>query len=203
MRLVPLLAQDPPVRPRGGRMLDLTLTRRWFLRASLLAGPALLALLDGAELMAGELPPGELSLYNTHTDERLEVCYRNPAGRYDGQALAALNRALRCHYTGDAIPMDLEAIEFLNLVDKALGRGHEIHIISGFRSPVYNRKLLRQGRGVVPHSLHLVGKAIDFRIPGVNLGTVRQTAVDLQLGGVGYYPTAAFVHIDSGRFRTW
>jgi uncharacterized protein YcbK (DUF882 family) len=184
-------------------MVDQLWTRRAFVRMSLVGAPAMLLLLDRGEPWGRELPAAELSLYNTHTDERLQVCYRDRARRYDRRALAALNHALRCHYTGAAIEMDLGAIEFLNLVDKTLGSGHEIHIISGFRSPEYNRTLLRQGRGVVRHSLHLVGKAIDFRIPGVDLRRVRRTAVDLGLGGVGYYPASGFVHIDSGRFRTW
>jgi uncharacterized protein YcbK (DUF882 family) len=184
-------------------MPDQTWTRRTFLRTWLIGAAALLAPLDRAELLARELPAGELSLYNTHTDERLDVCYRDRAGRYDRRGLEALDHVLRCHYSGESIRMDLAAIEFLNLVDKTLGRGHDIHIISGFRSPEYNRKLLRQGRGVASHSLHLRGKAIDFRISGVDLRRVRQTAVDLELGGVGFYPSSGFVHIDSGRLRTW
>jgi uncharacterized protein YcbK (DUF882 family) len=184
-------------------MLERSWTRRTFLRTAVMAAPVVFGLFDRAELAARELPAGELSLYNTHTDEHLEVCYRDPAGRYDRHALAALDQALRCHYTGTSIRMDLGAIEFLNLVDKTLGDRHEIHIISGFRSPEYNRRLLRQGRRVVPHSLHLVGKAIDFRIPGIDLGRIRQTAVNLKAGGVGYYSRSGFVHIDSGRFRTW
>lgn len=84
-----------------------------------------------------------------------------------------------------------------------MGADNELHIISGFRSPEYNQLLIRKGRGVIRHSLHLEGKAIDFRIPGVDLGTVRRVALSLERGGVGYYPRSGFVHLDSGAFRFW
>ena len=146
---------------------------------------------------------GRLSLFNTHTGERLSVaCPDGPEG-HDPKTVSALNRILRCHYTQQVAEMDLRVIGFLSAVDKSLGGGNEIHIVSGFRSPEYNEKLVRQGQGVARHSLHLQGKAIDVRIPGIGLPTVRETALRLQEGGVGYYPGSGFVHIDSGRFRAW
>jgi uncharacterized protein YcbK (DUF882 family) len=146
---------------------------------------------------------GSLSLYNTHTEERLAVTYRNADGAYDIDALNALNWFMRCHFTNQQTIMDVSTIEFLNLLDNRLGGGNEIHIISGFRSPSYNSLLSSSGRHVARHSLHLVGKAIDIAIPGADLHTVKRTAVALQIGGVGYYPDAGFVHIDSGKIRTW
>lgn len=146
---------------------------------------------------------GSLSLYNTHTDERLSVTFRKPDGAYDTEALKAINWIMRCHFSNQATIMDVRALEYLNLVDKRLGGGNEIHIISGYRSPLYNSLLLHNGHHVVRHSLHRSGKAIDIAIPGITLDKVRRTALALQLGGVGYYPGAGFVHIDSGRFRTW
>lgn len=97
--------------------------------------------------------------------------------------------------------MDIGVIEYLNAVDKRLGRNHEIHIISGYRSLEYNELLIRQGKAVAKHSLHLVGRAVDIRIPGVALPLVRQAALGLEYGGVGYYPRSGFIHLDSGRFR--
>lgn len=146
---------------------------------------------------------GSLSLFNTHTEERLAVTFRKADGSYDIDALNAVNWIMRCHFTNQQTVMDVNTIEFLNLVDNRLGGGNEIHIISGFRSPTYNSLLSSSGRHVAKHSLHLVGKAIDIAIPGTDLHTVRRTAVALQMGGVGYYPGAGFVHIDSGKFRTW
>lgn len=146
---------------------------------------------------------GSLSLYNTHTEERLSVTFRRGNETYDVDALNALNWIMRCHFTNQQTIMDIDAIEYLNLVDKRLGGGNEIHIISGYRSPSYNSLLLHNGRHVAKKSLHRVGKAIDIAIPGIELEKVRRTAVALQMGGVGYYPGAGFVHIDSGKFRTW
>ena len=99
--------------------------------------------------------------------------------------------------------MDKRVIEFINTVDKQLGGGNEIHIISGFRSPEYNNLLIREGRNVVKNSLHLQGKAIDIHFPQIPLNKVRQAALKLRYGGVGYYPKSGFVHLDSGRFRFW
>ena len=187
-------------------------SRRTFLKASLAGAFALF----GGRAFAKELimpalparggpgrPEGKLSLYNVHTDERLKVTYRDPWGAYDPWALSDLNYILRCHYTREVKEMDIDVIEFLNAVDKGLGGGNEIHIISGYRSPEYNDLLRREGRGVVKNSMHLSGKAIDISIPRVDLDALRKTAVSLGYGGVGYYPKSGFVHIDSGRFRTW
>ena len=181
--------------------------RRTILKAA--AGGAFL-LLSGAGLprraSAGTVSPGperKLSLLHTHTGERLSVAYRDGRGECDPGAVSALNRILRCHYTGQVVEMDLRVIDLLDAVDRSLGGGNEIHIVSGFRSPEYNGKLPREGRGVARNSLHLQGKAIDFRIPGTSLGALREAALRLQGGGVGYYPGSDFVHIDSGRFRVW
>lgn len=152
---------------------------------------------------ADGLPEGKLSLYNIHTAEKLEVGYRDRQGRYDPDALNAMNRLLRCHYTQEAARIDIRVIEYLNAVEKSFGGKFDIHVVSGFRSRAYNDLLLREGRGVAPRSLHLVGKAIDFRIPGIGLKTIRQAALGLSAGGVGFYPVSDFLHIDSGRVRSW
>lgn len=150
-----------------------------------------------------EASEGRLSLYNIHTSEKLAVTYRNQANEYDPEALKDLNWILRCHYTDKTTNMDTNVIEYLNTMDKKFGGGNEIHIISGFRTPEYNGLLRGKGRGVAHHSLHMLGKAIDFFIPRVSLNSLRYAAVGLQYGGVGYYPQTGFVHIDSGNFRTW
>jgi uncharacterized protein YcbK (DUF882 family) len=183
----------------------LTVSRRTFLKTAFAAAICLC----GGEAFPSILPAAEgaressLSLYNTHTRERLDVSFRDDRGNPDPEALEAVNRILRCHYTQEVAPIDFRVIEYLNAVDKALGGKNPIHIISGYRSRAYNDMLFRQGRGVSPRSLHLAGRAIDFRIPGVDLKTVARTALDLKAGGVGFYPSSDFVHIDSGRVRSW
>ncbi len=179
-------------------------TRRTLLKISV-AGVAVL----GSKLLlpqvssARELPEGRLTLFNVWTEERLEVTYRNEAGEYDLEALDDVNHILRCHYTGEIAAIDVRVIEHVNLVQKKLGGGREIHVISGFRSPEYNAILVRSGRRAAKNSLHVQGQAIDLRIPGVHPKAIRQAALELGYGGVGYYPRSKFVHLDSGPFRTW
>lgn len=186
-------------------MLDLFLNRRLFLKASL-AGVLILAGRKPAfskTAATTRLPDGKLSLYNTHSKERLSINYRDSNGNYSPDAIKSLNWILRCPHTGEVANMDIRVIEHLNLVDKQLGGENEFHIISGYRSPEYNGLLRREGHRVAKHSLHMKGKAIDISIPGVGLDKLRQTALNLNYGGVGYYPRAGFVHLDSGSFRTW
>lgn len=180
-------------------------SRRAFLRTAL---GGVLILGGGTNALAkkmysGPLPEGTLSLYNTHNSERLTINFRKEDGNYDLDALNALNHLLRCHFTNEQTTMDVNTIEYLNLLDKQLGGGNDIHIISGYRSPSYNSLLRHEGRHVAKNSLHLVGKAIDISIPGIPLERVRHAALSLRMGGVGYYPGAGFLHIDSGTFRTW
>jgi uncharacterized protein YcbK (DUF882 family) len=148
-------------------------------------------------------PPAPLSLFNTHTGERLSVAYRTVAGAYDPTALSKLDRLLRCHYSNEIHPIDPQALDYLALLDQQLGGGHDLHIISAYRSPRYNDLLRSQGRGVAAHSLHLQGRALDVRIPGIELDRLKETALLLGRGGVGYYPRPDFIHIDSGPFRRW
>jgi len=185
-------------------MLPIAWTRRSFMAAALGAASTLLPVsrARAAAAMPG-VGPGRLALYNIHTREASTVAYRDTAGRYDPEELARLDRLLRCHYTGEVAPIDLRVIEFLTAVDQSLGGGQEIHVISGFRSAAYNAWLVRRGAGVSPHSLHLVGRAIDVRFPGRALDQVRRAALELGRGGVGYYPASDFIHLDSGRIRSW
>jgi uncharacterized protein YcbK (DUF882 family) len=179
-------------------------TRRSFVAAALAtASTLLLAPRDRAAAALPGVVPGRLALYNIHTREAATVAYRNAVGLYDGKALDRVNHVLRCHYTGEVAPIDVRVIEFLRALDQSLGGDREIHVISGFRSAAYNAWLVRHGSGVSSHSLHLVGRAIDVRFPGVALADVRRVALALGQGGVGYYPDSDFVHLDSGRVRSW
>lgn len=179
-------------------------TRRAFLRTSV-AGVAMLGgrLVCPSVTFAGELPEARLTFVNVWTDERLDVTYRNEAGGYDFDALDEVNHILRCHYTGEVAAIDVRVLEHVNLVQKKLGGDREIHVISGFRSPEYNAMLVRTGRRAAKNSLHIRGQAIDLQIPGIHPKMVRQAALELGYGGIGYYPRSKFVHLDSGPFRHW
>ena len=186
-------------------MMENQWNRRSFLKASLVG---MLVLFGGtpafSKILENDLSTeGRLNLFNIHNREQLSVTFRTPDGEYDPEALDAINRILRCHYTEEVADFDIRVIEYLNRVDNNLGGGNEIHIISGYRSPSYNKMLRKEGHRVANHSLHMKGKAIDIAIPHVGIDTIRRTALNLRSGGVGYYPKAGFVHIDSGPCRTW
>ncbi len=181
------------------------LTRRALLRTSLIGAVVAMAgqLIRPSVSPAGDLPEGRLTFVNLWTDERLDVTYRDEFGTYDLGALDDVNHILRCHHTGEVGAMDVRVIEHVNLVQKKLGGDREIYVVSGFRSPEYNAILVRSGRRAAKNSLHVQGQAIDVQIAGIHPKTVRQAALELGYGGVGYYPRSKFVHLDSGPFRHW
>jgi uncharacterized protein YcbK (DUF882 family) len=150
-------------------------------------------------------PSGErrLSLLHTHTRERLELVYA-AAGSYLDDALLRLNRFLRDHYSGEVGVIDPVLFDQLHGVQMALGTARAYEVISGYRCAHTNDKLrAKGGGGVARQSLHMQGRAIDVRLQGVPLDELRDAALSLRAGGVGYYRDSQFVHLDSGRVRSW
>jgi uncharacterized protein YcbK (DUF882 family) len=144
-----------------------------------------------------------LSFVHTHTAEKMAIAYA-VNGQYQTDALAKLNHLLRDFRTGEKKPIDPKLFDLLHELTVALGNEAPFHVISGFRSPHTNAMLRsRGGGGVATTSLHMVGKAMDIRVPDVKLKTLREAAADLKRGGVGYYPSSNFVHVDTGRVRYW
>ena len=143
-----------------------------------------------------------LALYNIHTGERVEAVYWAD-GRYVGEEMARLERLLRDYRTGETHPIDLKLYDLLHVLQSRLGTEGVYHIISGYRSPKTNAMLRKHSRGVAKRSLHMQGRAIDIRLQGVDLATLRKTALQMRRGGVGYYPKSGFVHVDTGRVRQW
>lgn len=151
---------------------------------------------------AANLQDCQLSFRHTHTDESLSVVYRS-GGQYLPGALAQINHLLRDFRTGEIQPIDPALLDILHHVGNTCG-GRRFEIISGYRSPVTNAMLKKTGGGgVAKHSLHMEGRAIDVRIPGLDSAHLRDAAHALGLGGVGYYPVENFVHLDTGRVRSW
>jgi len=144
-----------------------------------------------------------LSLLNTHTGERLKEVVYWEKGDYILDALENLNHVLRDHRTNQVHPIDPMTLDLMAAISRKVGAKQPFEIISGYRSPQTNKALSKQSRGVAKNSYHMQGKAVDLRLPGVPLKTVRQAALDLRMGGVGYYPKSGFVHIDSGKVRNW
>lgn len=143
-----------------------------------------------------------LSFYNTHTGESLKTVYW-AQGQYSPEALAEVDFILRDFRSGDVKPIAPHLLDLAHELRRRLGSNEPIQIISGYRSPATNAMLAAHSGGVASHSLHLVGEALDLRLPGRDLKDVHRAALALAGGGVGYYPRSNFVHIDIGRVRRW
>jgi uncharacterized protein YcbK (DUF882 family) len=143
-----------------------------------------------------------LELANTHTAEIISVAYRSAAG-YASEGVAALAHLLRDHRNGDSCEMDPGLYDQLADLAYASGVEPRFEVISGYRSPATNARLVEAGRGVAKHSLHTQGRAIDVRLRGVSCAKLRDLALSAARGGVGYYHNSNFVHLDTGRVRAW
>lgn len=143
-----------------------------------------------------------LSFEHTHTGERLKLTYFEH-GNYIKGALQEINYLLRDFRTDDIHPIDTALLDQLFDLKQTLALNRPFQIISGYRSPFTNARLRKHSRGVAEHSFHLQGRAIDIRVERVPSKTIRNAALAMAQGGVGYYPRSNFVHLDSGRFRTW
>lgn len=180
------------------------INRRQFLKVGLLTSLVCLNPLPSwarYELLGSQ--ERSLSLLNTHTGERLKEVVYWEQGSYIIDALDNLNHILRDHRTNEVHPIDPMTLDLMAAISRKVGAKRSFEIISGYRSPQTNRALSRNSSGVAKNSYHMQGKAIDLRLPGVPLKIVRKAALDLHMGGVGYYPKSDFVHIDSGRVRSW
>lgn len=145
-----------------------------------------------------------LSFAHVHIDETLTVTFKR-AGRYDEAALKKLNWFLRDWRRDEPTTMDPHLFDLLWEIHREVNATGPITIISGYRSPQTNSMLRARGRGVARYSQHMVGKAIDFYIPGMDLSSLRVMALRLQRGGVGFYPSSGspFIHVDTGGVRHW
>jgi uncharacterized protein YcbK (DUF882 family) len=145
-----------------------------------------------------------LELTNTHTGERVKVMFRDASG-YVQEALEKLRHVLRDHRTDEAHEMDPALFDQLSDLATAANVAPHYEIISGYRSPQSNAQLRSRNAqsGVAEKSLHMQGKAMDVRLKGVPLTTLRDLALAARRGGVGYYEKSNFVHIDTGRVRKW
>jgi uncharacterized protein YcbK (DUF882 family) len=199
--------------PPGGtvRMHDRrehTLHRRSFLGlgAAAAAGSLMPSRAYGATpAIAPKAPERILSFFNTHTGERVRSVYC-AGGVYQPDALRELDYILRDFRVNAVKPVDPRVFDLLHELGGTLETDSPFHIISGYRSPQTNALLRErggQGTGVASHSLHMVGQAIDIRVPGVRLQHLRDAAKSLKIGGVGFYPDLNFVHVDVGRVRYW
>ena len=144
----------------------------------------------------------KLSLYNLHTSEKCTVVYKD-CGQCVPDALAEVNHVLRDWRNDEVHPIDTRLLDLLADLHVQLGTNDPFNVISGYRSPQTNAMLHERSAGVASKSLHMQGMAIDIRLPDVQLRRVRDTALAMGRGGVGYYESSNFVHVDVGRVRRW
>lgn len=153
--------------------------------------------------MPADTAPYRLRLYHLHTGEHVDVVYRI-GDQYLAAPIAALDHFLRDHRSGVVKDYDIREFDLLHDLLVKLGRpDSEIDIVCGYRTPASNSYLRKHGTGVALNSQHIEAKAIDIRIPGIPTAEVRDAALSLQRGGVGYYEKSDFVHVDVGRVRSW
>ena len=173
--------------------------RRGFLRS---VGVAALGLAATRAALAAGGERRTLSFAHTHTGERLTTVYFD-GGDYLADALHRVNVLLRDFRNETVYPIDPGVLDRLFHLQSATGGSAAFQVICGYRSPTTNAALRKSSSGVAEHSLHLEGRAVDVRLPGVETARLAVLAQRQAAGGVGYYSVSDFVHLDTGRARFW
>ncbi len=185
-----------------------TLTRRDLIKAGVLGGlllPTVAATpLHAAARLATPSGAGamKIAFRNQHTGESFNGVYK-VGDRYLPQAFEKINNVLRDFRTGEVFPIDPRIIDILYAVHSKSGSSSHYEVLSGYRSPKTNAMLANIGDGVAQNSLHMTGQAIDIRLPGFSTRKLSELGRGLKAGGVGYYRTSNFVHLDTGQVRYW
>ena len=167
----------------------------------------MLALLLGSQGLQNAVANGDtrtISLHHIHTGEDLTVTFKRN-GRYDEEALKKVNHVLRDWRRDEETTMDPHLLDVVWEVYRDVDAKVPIQVVCGYRAPATNAMLRKRSNGVAQFSQHMLGRAMDFFIPGVPLETQREAGLRLQRGGVGYYPSSGspFIHLDVGSVRHW
>ncbi len=180
------------------------LVRREFLRAgAALFGAGIVSGIAGPAIANAEKAGAKsVAFFNLHTGERLKAEYW-ANGAYVPEALEAVNRVLRDYRNNEVHAIDPGLLDLLHTLQAVIVSNPEVQVISGYRSPATNARMHEHSAGVAAHSLHMVGQAIDIRLADVKLDRLHGAALAMRAGGVGYYPSLDFVHVDVGRVRQW
>lgn len=176
--------------------------RRRFLGLSAACGAALIMSKPAAALSYPSMAARELRFYNLHTFESLTAVYWRD-GTYLPEGLAQISYHLRDFRTGGIKPIDPTLLNILHQVTSNIESNQPINVISGYRTPATNAMLAAKSSKVAPNSFHMRGQAIDIRVPGIATTGVRDVALGISKGGVGYYPESDFIHLDTGPIRAW
>lgn len=176
--------------------------RRRFLGLSAAGSAAFMMPKPAAALSYPSMAARELRFYNLHTFESLTAVYWRD-GTYLPEGLAQISYHLRDFRTGGIKPIDPTLLNILHQVTSNIESSQPINVISGYRTPATNAMLAAKSSKVAPNSFHMRGQAIDIRVPGIATTGVRDIALSLSKGGVGYYPESDFIHLDTGPIRAW
>jgi uncharacterized protein YcbK (DUF882 family) len=187
------MAQSSDVRTQA-----LAVSRREFLRTAA-CGVLVCA---ASPVLADHMGERRVSFAHTHTGEQLDTVYFRD-GKYDQAALVRVAYTLRDFRSGDVHTIDPMLLDALFELQIKSGHDRPYQIISAYRSPKTNKALRAKSNGVAEHSMHLTGQAVDIRVKGVSTKGLRDLALGMYRGGVGYYGSADFLHVDTGRVRTW
>jgi len=176
-------------------------------RAGYSCGLAVLAFLVGSRALQNAVAEGDtrtITMHHIHTDEDITITFKRD-GRYDDAALEKLNWFLRDWRRGEKTSMDPRLIDLVWEVQREVGIKEQVQVVCGYRSPQTNAMLRHRSAGVARFSQHMLGRAMDFYIPGVPLEQLREIGLRLQRGGVGFYPESGspFVHMDIAGIRMW
>ena len=184
--------------------VEALLERRTFLKSGLTLSMAA-AISVGSVTPALALPSGgeyRASFKNAHTNETFVGVYR-VGNKYLPEAFERINYVLRDFRANEVFPIDPRVIDIVSIVHRMSGNKEPYSILSGYRTPKTNSMLRGESGGVAKRSLHMSGQALDVQLSNMSPARIRDLAIKVKAGGVGYYPRSGFVHMDSGEFRTW
>ena len=198
---------DPTTLDRAGPLKAETssktaMQRRRFLGLSAVASSVVLASSPAAALSYPSMAARKLKFYNLHTFETLSAVYWRD-GTYLPEGLSQISYHLRDFRTGGVKPIDPTLLNILHHLTISVENAEPIHVISGYRTPATNAMLAARSDKVAPNSFHMRGQAIDIRLPGHATTGLRDVALNIGMGGVGYYPESDFIHLDTGPVRAW
>jgi len=181
---------------------DLQSPSRRLFSAGLSVGLGALAFGAAPVSAALSLPERRIRLANAHTWEKLDLVYWAD-GDYIPESMAEINHLMRDHRANRVKAIDVKLIDQLYILVSSLETQERVHILSGYRTPETNAALRRRSNGVAKYSLHMEARAMDINIPGVHPKDIHTNAMTMKAGGVGYYARSGFVHIDTGKVRSW
>lgn len=142
-----------------------------------------------------------LTVEHRQSGEKVSVAYKQGAN-YDRSALEKIYHVMRDRHTDSVTEIDIRLIDLLSDVQATFGH-KPMELLSGYRTAETNRRLRRRNRRVARNSYHIRAMAADIRLKDVSNRALKQVAINMERGGVGYYGRSGWIHLDVGPVRTW